>query len=204
MFNLQKEKQNKMTTKTVAIFFVIITALIASFPRAYSKIEPPNYDFSLDAFNKFAPGVTYDDIAKDYKPELVMENPDGTAVYKIYINHMRYVFPLFFQTYQKKIIDYIARLPSYFIHDIFHQSIINRYGKQNKYTKKENSAVYIWDNIQGTNKIIYSGSCTITCFPMYYALIPQNPPADIPKYVSSLDKLSDQVKKLPDQTIKPQ
>lgn len=84
--------------------------------------------------------------------------------------------------------DFYAKLPSYFLHDIFLQSLVNRYGKQNSYVKKERSAVYIWNNIEG-NKHYYSGSCTITCFPVFYSVIALTPTEAIKDYRPLIETL---------------
>ena len=68
----------------------------------------------------------------------------------------------------------MAHLPQYFSHDLFHQALINRLGKQDSYLKKNKTAVYRWKNRKGLN-YIYAGACTITCFPIYYAVYRQNP-----------------------------
>jgi hypothetical protein len=82
------------------------------------------------------------------------------------MKHVRYVFPFWVQYEKGKSVDILARLPAYFLHNIFHQSLINRFGPQDKYLKKEEHAVYQWTNKKNFN-ITYSGACTITCFPVF-------------------------------------
>ena len=54
---------------------------------------------------------------------------------------------------------------------IFHQSLINRIGKQDKYLNTNEQSVYVWNNKNG-NRHVYSGACTVTCFPLYYSVMP--------------------------------
>jgi hypothetical protein len=148
---------------------LIIYLFIFSF-SSFAKVDPPNYDFSLKKLQNFMPGKTFGGIKKTYpKSELYSKNKNS-EIYKYYISHFRYKFPVFVQFKNKVVTDFFARLPSYFSHDIFHQSLINRYKLQDKYNKYEESAVYTWNNIKG-NRHIYFGSCTITCFPIYYTVI---------------------------------
>ena len=134
-----------------------------------AKVKAPNYDFSLDSLQVFMPGAKLEDIQTKFKKAVKLQKTDkGVSLYKVYVEQIRYKFPVFFQTKESVIIDFYARLPAYFLHDIFHQSIINRFGKQDKYFKKEEAAVYIWNKKKNT--YVYSGGCTITCFPIYYTV----------------------------------
>lgn len=128
-------------------------------------VEPPNYDFSIDKFQEFMPGKI---LAKDHQKNTEFDKK-GFKTYKIYIEHIRYKFPLFVQTKNDIITDFFARLPAYFLHDVFHQSLINRLGDQDVYKKVEEQAVYIWKNKKNLRHF-YSGACSITCFPIYYAV----------------------------------
>ncbi|MCP4914238.1 MAG: hypothetical protein GY909_14090 [Oligoflexia bacterium] len=143
---------------TLLIYFTTLST--------FAKVEPPNYNFSLDSLKLFFPGSTMAAIKAKYpKPEKV-EGNETQGIYKFYVAQIRYRFPVFVQLREGQVIDFYARLPSYFLHDVFHQSMINRYGKQDQYFKKLNSAVYIWNNKNGI-RFTYSGTCTINCFPMY-------------------------------------
>ena len=132
----------------------------------FSKVEPKNYDFTFDKFKVFYPGKTLKQIKKSY-PAIELINDEGSfKTYKVDVIHVRYKFPVFIQISNDAVVDFYARLPSYFIHDIFHQSIINRFGKQNKFINKDGTSIYIWNNADGL-KMTYSGACTITCFPIF-------------------------------------
>ena len=144
--------------------YILLCSLILS-SSLHSKVEPPNYDFSLDKFDEYMPGKK---IKNDDKKNLTF-NKKGFKTYKVYIEHIRYKFPLFVQTKDDVITDFFARLPAYFLHDIFHQSLINRLGNQDVYKKVEEQAVYVWKNKKGLRHF-YSGGCSITCFPIYYSV----------------------------------
>lgn len=146
-------------------FFILIFSFSVS-----SKVEAPNYNFSLDLFKSFMPGQEFETIKKEYKNITVEKKVNGLLTYKVKVNKKRYNFSIFFQVKEEtqKVTDFFTRLPSYFLHDTFHQSIINRFGKQNKYFKKEEAAVYIWNKQDVTH--VYSGGCSITCFPIYYSV----------------------------------
>ncbi len=150
--------------KLLLICFIF---LISS--SSIGKVEPPNYDFSLNAFELFKPDKSMSAIKKEYgKGEPIFKSGIFITT-KFYVAHNRYRFPILVQSTGDKVTDFYARLPAYFLHDIFHQSIINRIGKQDKYYKAEEQALYIWKNKKNLN-YVYSGACSITCFPVYYAV----------------------------------
>lgn len=132
--------------------------------------ETPNYNFSLDSLGAFMPGTELAQIrAGEHGPGERMKQTANTEIHKFYVAHIRYKFPVFVQTHQGRVVDFMARLPNYFLHDVFHQSLINRYGKQDRYFKKEPHAIYRWNDVEG-NGLTYAGACTITCFPIYLAV----------------------------------
>ncbi len=155
--------------------FLIIFSILLLWTNAYPEVDPPNYDFSLDTLKDFMPGTSLEEVQKKYGLGTKIEEGSGGIVYRFYISQLRYKFPVFVQLKGNNVGDFFTRLPTYFLHDIFHQSLINRFGAQNQYLKKENSAVYIWNDVKG-NTHVYSGSCTITCFPTYYAVYPKGSP----------------------------
>ena len=157
--------------KFIYLFTIVFSQLIITKPlELHAKVDPPNYDFSLDSFKDFMPGQTFDKIQKAHPNGKLQMKKGELSIYKYSIAHIRYKFPIFVQFSKNKVVDFHARLPQYFLHDIFHQSLINRYKKQDKYFNSEEQSVYIWNNILG-NKHIYSGACTITCFPIDYSVI---------------------------------
>lgn len=132
-----------------------------------AKVEAPNYNFSVDTLSAFFPGKNTSELDAKYgKPEMMSEEGDLKTV-KYYVAHIRYKFPVIVQARSGVVEDFFARLPSYFLHDIFFQSLINRHGKQSSYKKVGEEAHYVWE---GEFKQVYSAACTITCFPIFYAV----------------------------------
>lgn len=130
------------------------------------EVEPPNYDFSLNKLQIFYPGKIASKIPKDkHKPHFV-EEKDGIILTKYQIKHVRYIFDVFVHSKAGIIQDFFTRLPTYFLHDLFHQSLINRYKKQDQYKNYQGQAIYIWNKV-GNMKLSYAAGCTITCFPIY-------------------------------------
>ena len=148
------------------IFKLIVLNSIFYSTLSLGKVDPKNYDFSLDQFKDFIPDKSQEDLASKYGKGEVMFKDGEAITLKYNVTHIRYKFPIFVTFFENKSIGFFARLPSYFLHDVFHQSLINRFGKQDLYSKKLNAAIYIWKNEEGM-KYTYQGQCTITCFPMY-------------------------------------
>jgi hypothetical protein len=158
--------------KSLIISILFALLCLKSFAQIPKETVPPgkekipNYNFSLDSLKIFFPNNKLDDIEKKSGKGLLVKENGGFIIKKYFVSHIRYKFPVFVQYENNQSLDFFARLPTYFLHDIFHQSLINRYGPQNQFLKLENSSLYVWKNINGL-KLIYNGSCTITCFPQY-------------------------------------
>ena len=180
--NLNGDKAIKMSfskfSLAVFVFFWGISGVLA-------KVDPPNYDFSLDQFNQFFPAKKQVDILKAFPNSKLLFQTKQGQTYKVYIKHQRYKFPVLVQFQAGVVTDFYAKLPSYFLHNIFHQSLINRIGKQDIYKKKEEQAVYIWKN-KDNNKHICGAGCTITCFPIYYTVIKNNLDSDFKTIIKQL------------------
>lgn len=152
---------------------IVLTILVASgllVNRAFSKVEAPNYDFTLKKLEPFTPGKDIKDLPKEIGKGEVTEDKGDTKIIRYTLVHARYNFPIYVQVKKDIILDFYARFPTYFLHDSFHQSLINKFGKQSKYYRQENNAVYSWDALENI-RVIYSGSCTITCYPNYVSYI---------------------------------
>ena len=133
------------------------------------------------------PGSPLLNIEKEYPLKELVFKSESFKTYKFQIEHIRYRFPILVQFHKDIVTDFHAKLPSYFLHDIFHQSLINRIGVQDVYKKVEEQAIYIWNN-KKNRKHYYSGACTITCFPIFYAV--QNLDQKLPEdYIPLLQKL---------------
>lgn len=136
---------------------------------AKAEIKPIDYNFTFEKFSSIMPGKKISEIDPKYKLTLI-NNTNNVLLYKFEVVHQQYHFPVFVQIKNDIIIDFMARLPSYFLHDVFHQSLINRYGKQDKFTSRNNHSFYYWENKNDMN-ITYNGACTITCFPIFLHMI---------------------------------
>ncbi|MBL7663619.1 MAG: hypothetical protein JNM93_00685 [Bacteriovoracaceae bacterium] len=134
-----------------------------------AKVDPPNYNFSLDELAIFNPGSSISEIEKKYGPGLIIEKKGEITIFRFFVSQLRYKFPVIVQAKSAEVLDFYATLPSYFLHDVFHQSLINRIGKQNQYLLRDEHAVYVWNNVKNL-KHTYSAACTITCFPIFYSV----------------------------------
>lgn len=135
-----------------------------------AKVEAPNYNFSVETLQDFFPGKKVEELEKKYgKPENV-NDVQGIQTKKFHVAHIRYKFPVLVQVREGVVLDFFARLPSYFLHDVFLQSLVNKWGKQTSYKKVSEEAFYVWSDKDF--KQVYSAACTITCFPIFYAVQP--------------------------------
>ncbi len=135
-----------------------------------AAVDAKNYNFSLDQLKAFMPGEQLATLDATNKTKTYLYARGKYKVYKYYITQLRYKFPVMVQATKKgQITDFHAKLPSYFLHNLFHQALINRLGKQNQYKLSDEHAVYVWNNVNN-NQHIYSGGCSITCFPIYYSV----------------------------------
>ena len=91
-----------------------------------AKVEPPNYNFSLDKFDLFFPGSKQSEIKKQYSNETLVLSHGNFKTYKYYVEHIRYKFAILVQYKDGVVTDFHARLPPYFLHDVFHQSLIHQ------------------------------------------------------------------------------
>lgn len=135
----------------------------------HAKVDPPNYDFSLSQFDIFMPGKNAKDIDQKYPTKELVFKTEQFITYKYYLKHLRYNFAVLVQFHKDVVTDFHARLPQYFLHDLFHQSLINKMGTQDIYKRSEEQAIYIWKN-NNNNRHYYAGACTIICFPIFYAV----------------------------------
>ncbi len=148
-------------------------------------MEAPNYDFSLDTLSLFFPGSSLKSIKEKYGEGDMVKNGAGLITRKFYVSHIRYKFPVVVSVVDDKIVDMYAVLPSYFLHDVFHQSLINRFGKQDNYKLYNGTALYLWNN-KNNMKLYYSSTCTLTCFPLYFSAVNADGNANFTPMIESL------------------
>jgi hypothetical protein len=151
------------------IKILFLTFLITNMQTLHSEVKMPNYQFNLDSLEPFFPEKKIDD------DQLQLINKSGLYLKKI--QHENYHFDvLILINLETKIVKgMMARIPPYFLHDVFHQSLINKFKKQDKYFNENEHSVYQWNLDQFT--ITYEATCTITCFPLYL-LIEKNDGAE--------------------------
>ena len=125
----------------------------------------PGENFSLQQLQIFSPGNSLKDIQQNHGAG----TPVARDMHRFHISHQGHRFPLFLQIREGRSVGFWASLPTYFLHDTFHRKLIQQYGRQNRYLKKENSALFIWERSENLT-ILYSGQCTITCFTHYLAI----------------------------------
>lgn len=147
-----------------------------------AKVEAHNSNFSIETLQDFFPGKNSEDLDAKYGKAELMSSEKGIQTLKYYVKDHRYNFPVIVNTKDGIVEDFLARLPNYFLHDVFFQSVINKYGKQTSYKKVGEEAHYVW--MQSSLKHIYSAACTITCFPIFYSVEKQEK-----KFLSTLDRM---------------
>jgi len=147
--------------KKILFFFLLSLNLGAA-------VKAPNQDFKLTELDIFYPGKKTSEIKTKWGDgEVVEKGPPEIRRYVVAAPNYQII--VLVQIQNDTVIDFYAKLPSYFLHDIFHQSLINKLGKQNRYYLENETAVYVWNNVQGLEHT-YASACTITCFPIYYTV----------------------------------
>lgn len=91
----------------------------------------------------------------------------GLETIKYQVKAKQYNFPVLIQQTDGTVQDFHGRLPSYFLHDVFFEDLIKMLGKQDVYKKTLEEAYYQWN--KDDLIFVYSASCTITCFPVFFA-----------------------------------
>jgi hypothetical protein len=150
--------------------FLLVICLFSSFLfNVSAEITPPNYDFSLATLEPFFPGKTVSDLQKTNKFD-VFEDNGNLKILRTKIKKADYILDLYVQTKDDKVVDLFVRLPQHFLHDLLLAELQKRFKKQDKYVVKDGSAHYTWLNREGNN-LLYQGSCSITCFPMFIEIV---------------------------------
>ena len=132
---------------------------------ALAQITPPGESFELASLEAFFPGQSMQAVVEKYGSGEVYSE----KIRLFYLTHKRYKFPVFVHSKEGVVVAFWARLPSYFLHDPFHAALIERYGPQERYRRQNHSAVYSWNLRDKNIRLIYSGQCTLSCFPVYLA-----------------------------------
>lgn len=148
----------------IALFTLLSTGIQA-------EIKTPNYDFSLTLLEPFLPGKSVVELNKDkaFRSEIFEDNGNQKII-KFKLKKENYVLELYTQVKNDLITDLYVRLPQHFNHDQFLMELQKKYKKQDKFVRKDFSALYTWLNREGFN-ILYHGSCSISCFPMFLEIV---------------------------------
>ena len=150
------------------LFRFILPCLFMMFQPLKAKVEAPNYHFSIDEFNSYLPNQSIEPLSGQFQS---LKKTAAAVLVKTEIKKERYHIPIFITAEKNTIIDMYAKLPSYFLHDVFFESLRKKYGKQTTYKMKDEHAVYTWE--KEDLLITYSATCTITCFPLYLSIASQ-------------------------------
>jgi hypothetical protein len=135
-----------------------------------AEIKTPNYDFTLSSLELFFPGRSLEVAKKSQAKFDVFEDSGDQKILRFKLLRAGYVLDVYTQVKQDQFTDMYVRLPQHFLHDLMLSDLQKRYKKQTHYVKKDSSALYVWKNIDGNN-IVYQGSCSITCFPMFLEVV---------------------------------
>ena len=167
----------------------ILLSILCLVNTGFPQVTPPNYKFTLDKFNPVLPNKDLEGVEKAFgKGKQLFKNEEFTTL-KWQMKHQQYHFPIIAQVYKKKIVDFHATLPSYFLHNIFHQSLITRYGKQSLYKRLNQHALYIWRKPE--YNIFYMAACTVTCFPVYLSVVRGKIPEEAYSYRPLIERMVD-------------
>ena len=159
-----------MNYALIKLLSLITLLLIFSF-NLHAEIKSPNYDFTLASIEPFFPGKSVTELAKDKAIKSDIFEDNGNAkIMRTKLHRGNYILDVYTQAKDDKITDVFVRLPQHFLHDLFLADLVKKYKKQDKFIRKDMSALYVWLNRDGNN-ILYHGSCSITCFPMFIEIV---------------------------------
>ncbi len=149
---------------------LILIILFSIANLIHAKITPPNYDFKFQNIESFFPSKSVDDLLKQKVNLTAFEDIGDQKIYKTIFKTKDYSLDIYLQVKKNIIVDTYIRLPQYFSHDLFLKELQTRYKKQDKFKNKDGSSLYLWFNRDDMD-ILYQGSCSITCFPMFIEFI---------------------------------
>lgn len=152
-------------------FLLFTYSLYSLLANVSAEIVPPNYDFTLTTIEPFFPGKSVEEAKKIKAIQSdIFEDNGEQKVIRFKIKRANYSLDLYVQAKGDKIVDLFVRLPQHFLHDLFLGDLQKRFKKQDRFVRKDMSALYVWLNRDGNN-LIYHGSCSITCFPMFVEMV---------------------------------
>ncbi len=149
---------------------LILTHLFSIILSIHAEITPPNYDFTLKSIENFTPGKNIEEIKKQNPKFDIFEDNGDQKILRFKLKRAEYSLDIYTQVKKDIVTDLFVRLPQHFLHDIFLADLQKKWKKQDKYVRHDKSAIYVWLNRDNLN-IIYHGSCSITCFPMFIEIV---------------------------------
>ncbi|MBP9681454.1 MAG: hypothetical protein KBD76_08615 [Bacteriovorax sp.] len=151
---------------------IFIHFLVSIF-SVLAEITPPNYEFTLKSIDNFKPGKNIEEVKKQNPKFDLFEDSGDQKILRFKLMRANYSLDVYTQVKKDIITDLFVRLPQHFLHDIFLLDLQKQWKKQDRYVRHDRSALYVWLNREETN-IIYHGSCSITCFPMFIEIVSTN------------------------------
>lgn len=159
----------------------LLAQILSIILSIHAEITPPNYDFTLKSIDNFTPGKNIEEIKKQNPKFDLFEDNGEQKILRFKLKRANYSLDLYTQVKKDTVTDLFVRLPQHFSHDIFLGDLQNKWKKQDKYVRHDKSAIYVWLNRDNFN-IIYHGSCSITCFPMFIEIVSTDKSV-VPMYV---------------------
>lgn len=160
----------KLTLNYHEFMALLLLKILAYLFVIHAEITPPNYDFTLNSLENYMPGKNIEEVKKQNpKFDIFSDNGDQKTL-RFKLRRSNYTLDIYTQVKKEIITDLFVRLPQHFLHDIFLADLQKKWNKQDKFVRKDKSALYVWFNRNNTN-IIYHGSCSITCFPMFIEVV---------------------------------
>jgi hypothetical protein len=144
--------------------------ILLFFSLLHAEITPPNSDFSLKTLEMFLPGKLIEEVKKSNPKFQTIEDSGENKIFLFKLKRSNYKLDVYTQVKKDQITDLYVRLPQHFLHDILLKELQSKWKKQDLYVRKDGSALYTWLNRDNFN-VIYHGSCSITCFPMFIEIV---------------------------------
>lgn len=126
-------------------------------------------EFKLNELNPYLPGNVIDKGKPELKKAVVLDKEGEKEILLLKYQLPKFYLTTNLQVEKNEILDSYFRFPNNYSHDIVLTLLQKQFGKQTKYYKKNNDALYWWldKDFEGkTVDVIYHGSCSLTCFPL--------------------------------------
>ena len=153
---------------------LLISILVLTFADIHAQTKTPNYDFTINSLELFFPGKSLEEVKKINPKFDIFEDKGEEKILRFKLNRAGYMLDVYTQVKGDKINDLYVRLPQHFLHDLILTDLQKRVKKQDDFVRKDLSALYVWKNRENNN-IIYQGSCSLTCFPMFLEVVNASP-----------------------------